>query len=50
MNPRLLFYLLQYLESVAVAILLLALIVLVARWVIRHYAPPDIPNDDGESL
>lgn len=49
MTPRLLFYLLQYLEAVAAGLLLLALIVLVARWLNRQ-APTDMPDDDGERM
>ena len=37
MNQRVIFYAGEYLEAVALGLLLLALIVLAARWVNRHY-------------
>jgi hypothetical protein len=50
MNPRVVYYAGEYLEAVAAGLLLLALIVLVARWANRHYGPADVPDDDGETL
>lgn len=50
MNPLLTHYLLEYLKAVATGLLLLALIVLAARWANRHYAPADVPDSDGEIL
>lgn len=50
MNPLTVYYILLYLRAVGAAVLMLALLVLVVRWLLRRFGPTDVPNDDGETM
>ena len=50
MNPLTIYYMLLYLRAVGATLLVLALVVLVGRWVWRRVGPADVPDGDGERM